>query len=82
MNELKSINQILKAQKFYKNLGQNMIITLSPFLLLLGGIGNPLCIIVLIRKPNPTKLYLCLLAACDFLVLYTGLLRQVRIYLF
>ena len=84
INELKLINQIMEAQKFYKNLGQKMIIIVSPFLLLLGGIGNPLCIIVLIRKrqTNPTILYLCLLAAFDFLVLYTGLLRQVKIQFF
>ena len=80
LNELKAISQNMEGQRFYKNLGQKMIIIISPFLLLLGGIGNPLCIVVLMRKrpANPTILYLCLLAAFDFLVLYTGLLRQVN----
>ena len=80
LNELKMISQNMEGQRFYKNLGQKMIIIISPFLLLLGGIGNPLCIVVLMRKrpANPTILYLCLLAAFDFLVLYTGLLRQVK----
>jgi len=52
-------------------------IQLKKFIIL--GIGNPLCILVLIRKrkTNPTILYLCLLTAFDILVLYTGLLRQV-----
>ena len=64
-------------QLFFKQLSKKMSLFISPILLGLGGIGNPLCIIILIRnkQKNPTIIYLCLLAAFDFLVLYTGLLR-------
>ncbi len=63
---------------FYTTLGKQISLIISPILLVIGGIGNPLCIAVLIRKrkSNPTIVYLCLLAAIDFLVLFTGLLRK------
>lgn len=62
---------------FYRKLGKLINIAISPILLTLGGIGNPLCIVILTQKQkkNPTTIYLCFLAAFDFLVLYTGLLR-------
>lgn len=72
-------NLINKSQmEFYKNLGKKMNLIISPILLIIGGLGNPLCIIILLRKKgkNPTVVYLCVLAAFDILVLYTGLLRQ------
>jgi hypothetical protein len=63
--------------EFYKQMGKTINIVIAPILLTLGGLGNPLCIIVLTRKQkqNPTAIYLCVLAAFDFLVLYSGLLR-------
>lgn len=63
---------------YYNKLSHKMRIIISPILLIIGGIGNPLCIIILLRKrkPNSTIIYLCLLALIDVLVLYTGLLRQ------
>ena len=63
---------------YYKRLSHKLSLVISPILLIIGGIGNPLCIIILLqkRKPNSTIIYLCLLAVVDVLVLYTGLLRQ------
>ena len=62
---------------FYVYLATLLKMTISPILLLVGGIGNILCIVILVKKKplNSTVVYLCLLAAFDFLVLYTGLLR-------
>lgn len=67
-----------ETKKFYKNLGRKLILVISPILLIIGGVGNPLCIIILLRKKatSPTTAYLCVLAGFDVLVLYTGLLRQ------
>ncbi|KAK3600677.1 hypothetical protein CHS0354_029541 [Potamilus streckersoni] len=51
----------------------------SPFLLVLGGVGNILCILILTKKRSrgtSTAVYLTALAVADLLVLYTGLLRQ------
>lgn len=56
-----------------------------PILLLLGTVGNSLCIFVLTRKSirsSTTALYLTALAFSDLAVLYSGLLRQWLIYLF
>lgn len=63
---------------YYKRMAKKMSIIVSPILLVIGGIGNPLCIMILLRKkkPNSTIIYFCLLAVFDILVLYTGLLRQ------
>lgn len=63
---------------YYKRLSHKMRLIISPILLIIGGIGNPLCIIILLRKrkPNSTIIYLCLLALIDVLVLGTGLFRQ------
>ncbi len=63
---------------FYSKLARQINLIISPILLIIGGIGNPLCIAVLIRKrqKNSTIIYLCLLAAIDFLVLFTGLFRK------
>ena len=63
---------------FYQNLGNKIIAILSPILLVIGGVGNPLCIAVLLNKKqrNSTVVYLSILAIFDFLVLYSGLLRQ------
>ena len=63
---------------FYQKLGKNLTAIISPILLIIGGLGNPLCIAVLLnkKKRNPTVIYLCILAIFDFLVLFTGLLRQ------
>lgn len=70
--------EINRSRQYYSKLGKTISLIFSPILLVIGGIGNPLCIAVLIRKrqSNPTIVYLCLLAAIDFLVLYTGLLRK------
>src|SRR5262249_37477770 len=67
-----------RLRAFYWRLGNNLSFIVSPILLALGGLGNPLCIVVLLKKyrTNQTVIYLCILAAFDFLVLYTGLLRQ------
>lgn len=64
--------------EYYKRLSHNMSLVISPILLVIGGIGNPLCILILLRKrrANSTIVYLCFLAVFDILVLYTGLLRQ------
>lgn len=63
---------------YYKMLSHKISLIISPILLIIGGIGNPLCIVILLRKrkPNSTIIYLCLLAVFDILVLFTGLLRQ------
>ncbi|XP_045158264.1 neuromedin-U receptor 2-like [Mercenaria mercenaria] len=56
-----------------------------PFLLLFGTFGNLLTIIVLTHRRNrytSTAIYLTALAVSDFLVLWTGLLRQWIIYTF
>lgn len=76
--ESKEALEITQSRLYYLKLGKTLSLIISPILLVIGGIGNPLCICVLIRKrqSNPTILYLCLLAAIDFLVLYTGLLRN------
>lgn len=65
------------TDSYYKNVAKQMMLIVSPILLVIGGIGNPLCIVILLRKrkPNSTIIYLCLLAVFDVLVLYTGLLR-------
>lgn len=70
--------ELTESRLHYLKLGKTLSLVVSPILLVIGGIGNPLCILVLTRKrqSNPTILYLCLLAATDFLVLYTGLLRN------
>ncbi|KAK3600679.1 hypothetical protein CHS0354_029543 [Potamilus streckersoni] len=52
---------------------------ISPCLLVLGGVGNILCIVILTNKKtrgSSTAVYLTSLAVADLLVLYTGLLRQ------
>jgi hypothetical protein len=69
---LEDPNEILK-KAFYEMLGRNLIIIISPILLALGGIGNPLCILILLSKKNKnsTVIYFCVLAAFDILVLYT-----------
>jgi hypothetical protein len=76
-NQTSPITNQKSEYEFYKRLAKLINITISPILLTLGGIGNPLCIIILTQKQkkNPTVIYLCFLAAFDFLVLYTGLLR-------
>ncbi|RNA41013.1 FMRFamide receptor-like [Brachionus plicatilis] len=63
---------------YYESLGNIMTAILSPILLVIGALGNPLCILILLRKKkrSSTVVYLCILAIFDFLVLYTGLLRQ------
>ncbi|KAL3869225.1 hypothetical protein ACJMK2_041933 [Sinanodonta woodiana] len=51
----------------------------APCLLVLGGVGNILCIMILTKKRSrgtSTAIYLTALAISDLLVLYTGLLRQ------
>ena len=56
-----------------------------PILIVVGTIGNILCILVLTRrsiKVSTTALYLTFLAFSDLCVLYTGLLRQWLIFLF
>ena len=75
--QLSETNKIELAL-FYESLGHFITAFLSPILLIIGAIGNPLCILILIRKSkkNSTVIYLCILAIFDFLVLYTGLLRQ------
>jgi hypothetical protein len=69
---------LFENREFFIDLGRTLSLFISPILLLLGGLGNPLCILILLRKNyhNPTIVYLCLLAAFDCLVLFTGLLRQ------
>ncbi|KAL3869226.1 hypothetical protein ACJMK2_041934 [Sinanodonta woodiana] len=57
----------------------------SPCLLVLGGVGNILCIVILTNKRtrgSSTAVYLTSLAVADLLVLYTGLLRQWVKFLF
>lgn len=63
---------------FYESIGHLITAFLSPILLIIGALGNPLCILILIQKSkkNSTVMFLCILAIFDFLVLYTGLLRQ------
>ncbi|CAF0955573.1 unnamed protein product [Brachionus calyciflorus] len=77
-NKTISISDNREIYKFYENLGNKMTAILAPILLIIGGVGNPLCIIILLKgkRKNPTVIYLCILAFFDFLVLYTGLLRQ------
>ncbi|XP_067661475.1 neuromedin-U receptor 2-like [Haliotis asinina] len=57
---------------------------IPPILIVMGSIGNILCILVLSKtsmKFSTTSLYLRVLAVVDIVVLYTGLLRQWLRYL-
>ena len=61
------------------SIARNIIIWLSPILLLLGTTGNLLSIVVMRRKKlrhSTTALYLTVLALVDTSVLYSGLLSQ------
>jgi hypothetical protein len=64
--------------EYYKSLAKKMNLLVAPILLVVGGIGNPLCIAILLRKKeiNSTIVYFCILAVFDILVLFTGLFRQ------
>nr|QVK45704.1 G protein-coupled receptor [Proales similis] len=63
--------------RFYADLGKHLNLFISPVLLLLGGLGNLISIVVLMRKnaTSSTVLYFCVMAIFDTLVLFTGLLR-------
>jgi growth hormone secretagogue receptor len=58
--------------------GKALYVYLSPFLLILGLVGNILCFLVMskrARKPPPTYLYLTVLAVADVFALYLPCVR-------
>ncbi|XP_046584874.1 probable G-protein coupled receptor B0563.6 [Haliotis rubra] len=75
---------VLKLEDFtqYK-VGVAIWTYIPPILIVMGSIGNILCIAVLSQtsmKLSTTSLYLRVLAVVDVVVLYTGLLRQWLLY--
>ena len=62
----------------------NIWLIISPFLLVIGTVGNILSICVLVRKrmrKHPASVYLVGLACADLGVLYIGLLREWLVHL-